>query len=90
TIVVLNNGVGAIFDWLPGVQKTDPQAQAVFANPLKVSIKGLVEASGADYVQVDHLDALSAALVANGRCKVIDAQTHDAPNTAVAQQFLRG
>jgi len=90
TIVVLNNGVGAIFDWLPGVQKTDPQAQAVFANPLKVSIKGLVEASGADYVQVDHLDALSAALVAKGRCKVIDAQTHDAPNTAVAQQFLRG
>ena len=88
TVVVLNNGVGAIFDWLPGTQKADRRAQKVFSNPIQVNLQGIAMAFGVNYQSVSNFGALKKSLHNASGCMIIDVDTKLAPNADVAKKLM--
>ena len=88
TIVVLNNGVGAIFDWLPGAREADPQARAVFSNPMKVNLEAFATAYHANFTRAGSGDELRQILMSVKGCTLVDANTMESPNTDVALRLL--
>ena len=81
-VCVLNNGVGGIFDWLPGTASTGPTAQRVFANAQNVNLEGIASAFGVDYESVSSVAALVAALDTAEGAKIIDSKTEQRANLA--------
>jgi 2-succinyl-5-enolpyruvyl-6-hydroxy-3-cyclohexene-1-carboxylate synthase len=61
TVVVINNGGGGIFEFLPVSQHAERFA-ALFLTPQAVSLGALAGAAGAAHVAVSSLEALSEAL----------------------------
>lgn len=90
TVVVLNNAIGAIFDWLPGVAQAGEAAQAVFANRQHVDLAQLSRAFGAAYTKVESAEELRRAMRANrGALHVIEADTKHAPNELAYRKLKR-
>jgi len=81
-VCVLNNGVGGIFDWLPGTASTGSTAQRVFANAQHVNLEGIASAFGVDYEAVSSVAALVAALDTAVAPKIIDSKTEQHANLA--------
>ena len=81
-ICVLNNGVGGIFDWLPGTASTGPTAQRVFANAQHVNLKGIASAFSVGYQSVSSVEALVEALDTAVGPKIIDSKTEQHVNLA--------
>jgi 2-succinyl-5-enolpyruvyl-6-hydroxy-3-cyclohexene-1-carboxylate synthase len=81
-VCILNNGVGGIFDWLPGTASTGPTAQRVFANAQNVNLEGIASAFGVDYESVSSVAALVAALDTAEGAKIIDSKTEQRANLA--------
>ena len=80
TICVLNNGIGGIFDWLPGTAKTGPEARRVFANAQQVDLGAIAAAFGAAYHRVAGVEALHQALHSSQGLKVVDCVTDQSKN----------
>jgi len=80
TICVLNNGVGGIFDWLPGTASTGQEARRIFANAQNVDLKSLATAFGAAYVRVQSIQELASALAQRQGLRVIDCITEQSTN----------
>jgi len=81
-VCVLNNGVGGIFDWLPGTASTGPTAQRVFANAQNVNLEGIASAFGVGYEAVSSVEALVKALDTAVGAKIIDSKTEQRANLA--------
>jgi 2-succinyl-5-enolpyruvyl-6-hydroxy-3-cyclohexene-1-carboxylate synthase len=81
-VCVLNNGVGGIFDWLPGTASTGPTAQRVFANAQNVNLEGIASAFGVGYEAVASVEALVKALDTAVGAKIIDSKTEQRANLA--------
>jgi 2-succinyl-5-enolpyruvyl-6-hydroxy-3-cyclohexene-1-carboxylate synthase len=81
-ICVLNNSVGAIFDWLPDTARTGPEAKRVFANAQQVNLAGIASAFGVNYEAVTSLEALLNALEGAVGSKIIDSKTEQHANLA--------
>ena len=79
---MLNNGVGGIFDWLPGTASTGPTAQRVFANAQHVNLKGIASAFSVGYQAVSSVEALVEALDTAVGPKIIDSKTEQHVNLA--------
>ena len=90
TVLVLNNGVGEIFNWLPGMAALDAQAQRVLRNPQQVNLGALAAAFGARHERVVGKEALESALLEpSEQLRVLEAWTVDAPNTEVFKELKR-
>jgi 2-succinyl-5-enolpyruvyl-6-hydroxy-3-cyclohexene-1-carboxylate synthase len=79
---VLNNSVGAIFDWLPDTARTGPEAKRVFANAQQVNLAGIASAFGVNYEAVTSVEALLNALEGAVGSKIIDSKTEQHANLA--------
>ena len=60
-IVVMNNGGGGIFRWLPGT-KHATMFQKHFETPTSRSIEGIATSLGAHFSQAHHIDELTQGL----------------------------
>ena len=80
TICVLNNGIGGIFDWLPGTATTGAEARKVFANAQHVDLESLVRAFKVDYVCAENEQELDAALAAVKGMTLIECKTEQSMN----------
>jgi 2-succinyl-5-enolpyruvyl-6-hydroxy-3-cyclohexene-1-carboxylate synthase len=81
-VCVLNNSVGAIFDWLPDTASTGPEAKRVFANAQQVNLAGIASAFGVKYEAVTSVEALLNALEGAVGSKIIDSKTEQHANLA--------
>lgn len=86
-VVVLNNGIGEIFNWLPGKEQVSPAAQHVFDAPQNVDLEKLCAAFGADYLCASSFAELGLALKGNNHCSIIEVKTQNAPNTATYKEL---
>ncbi len=80
TVCVLNNGIGGIFDWLPGTASTGSKAQKIFANAQQVNLHSLVKAFNVAFVGVENEQELATALTSVKRMTVIDCKTEQSMN----------
>jgi 2-succinyl-5-enolpyruvyl-6-hydroxy-3-cyclohexene-1-carboxylate synthase len=80
TICVLNNGIGGIFDWLPGTASTGAKARKIFANAQQVDLESLVKAFNVAYVGVENERELATALTSVKGLTVIDCKTEQSMN----------
>jgi len=80
TICVLNNGIGGIFDWLPGTATTGAEARKIFANAQQVDLASLVKAFNVAYVCVEDEQELATALTSVKGLTVIDCKTEQSMN----------
>ena len=87
-IVVMNNRVGGIFDWLPGTKEVSPSAKAVFAHEQSVNLKALCSAVGLPHSSVHSSEELSKALKNNTSTSIlIEAITAQSANLAAYKQL---
>ncbi|MGD2004186.1 MAG: 2-succinyl-5-enolpyruvyl-6-hydroxy-3-cyclohexene-1-carboxylic-acid synthase [Flavobacteriales bacterium] len=80
TICILNNGIGGIFDWLPGTATTGAKARKIFANAQQVDLASLVKAFNVAYVGVENERELATALTSVKGLTVIDCKTEQSMN----------
>ena len=85
TICILNNGIGGIFDWLPGTATTGAQARKIFANAQQVDLASLVKAFNVAYVCVENKQELATALTSAKGLTVIDCKTEQSVNLSALQ-----
>lgn len=83
TICVLNNGIGGIFDWLPGTASTGARARKIFANAQQVDLASLVKGFQVAYVGVENEEELATALTSVKGLTVIDCKTEQSMNLSV-------
>lgn len=90
-VLVLNNGIGEIFNWLPGTAGLSAEARHVFENAQNVNLELLSRAFGAHYIRANGVVALSEALKETGwdGFRVIEAHTVGAENTAAFKALAR-
>jgi 2-succinyl-5-enolpyruvyl-6-hydroxy-3-cyclohexene-1-carboxylate synthase len=80
TICVLNNGIGGIFDWLPGTATTGAEARKIFANAQQVDLESLVRAFNVAYVCVENEQELATALATVNGMSLIEFKTEQSMN----------
>jgi len=80
TICVLNNGIGGIFDWLPGTATTGVKARKIFANAQQVDLASLVKGFQVAYHCVENERELATALTSAKGLTVIDCKTEQSMN----------
>lgn len=80
TICVLNNGIGGIFDWLPGTATTGTEARKIFANAQQVDLESLVRAFNVAYVCVENEQELATALASVNGMSLIEFRTEQSMN----------
>lgn len=80
TICVLNNGIGGIFDWLPGTATTGTEARKIFANAQHVDLESLVRAFKVAYVCVENEQELATTLATVNGMTVIECKTEQSMN----------
>ena len=80
TICILNNGIGGIFDWLPGTASTGAKARKIFANAQQVDIHSLVKGFNVAYARVENEQELATALTSMKGLTVIDCKTEQSMN----------
>ena len=83
-VYVINNGRGAIFDWLPGTSETSEQAQSVYSNEHSVNIAALASACQCTATRVSNVDALNKASK-----QLIEVWTAAADNNNAYEQLHR-
>ena len=83
-VYVINNGRGAIFDWLPGTSTTTEEAQGVFSNEHSIRIAALAEAYGCTAIRVSNVDGLN-----NASEQLIEVWTAEADNKQAYEQLHR-
>lgn len=89
-ICVLNNSIGGIFQWLPGVNDAPAKAKEVFLNSLNSRISGICQAHGVAYQQILNKESLEEALkTLDTGPLVLDCNTSAAWNSEIAGR-LRG
>lgn len=81
-VYVINNGVGEIFNWLPGTSEVSPAAKAVYANYQQVSVSALAVAYGCGSQVVKNVAQLQEA-----SNTVIEVLTVGAKNTAAYKKL---
>jgi len=90
TIIILNNSIGAIFDWLPGNRALSSETQRLFANEQKVNFESLCSGFGVSYICVTDQQELTNAMAEQvSGTLVIEARTMDADNTAAYELLKR-
>jgi len=89
-IYVLNNGVGGIFDWLPGTAKTGSEARRVFANAQNMDFAGLAAAFGVAYKEVSTKEALERALGDGAGIALVNCKTDQDINLKVFKTLEDG
>ena len=90
TIIILNNSVGAIFDWLPGKRALSSKTQRLFANEQKVNFEALCSGFGVAYICVTDQQQLTDSMAKQvSGTLVIEARTMDADNTAAYELLKR-
>ncbi len=72
---MLNNGIGGIFDWLPGTATTGTEARKIFANAQQVDLESLVKAFNVAYVCVENEQELATALASVNGMTLIEFKT---------------
>ena len=80
TICVLNNGIGGIFDWLPGTATTGAEARKIFANAQQVDLESLVKAFNVAHVCVENEQELATALATVNGMSLIEFKTEQSMN----------
>ena len=80
SICVLNNGIGGIFDWLPGTANTGMAARKVFANAQHVDLESLVKAFNVAYACVENEQELATALATVNGMTLIEFKTEQSMN----------
>ncbi len=80
TICILNNGIGGIFDWLPGTASTGAKARKIFANAQQVDLHSLVKGFNVAYARVENEQELATALTSMKCLTVIDCKTEQSMN----------
>ena len=80
TICILNNGIGGIFDWLPGTASTGAKARKIFANAQQVDLHSLVKGFNVAYARVENEQELATALTSMKGLTVIDCKTEQSMN----------
>ena len=80
TICILNNGIGGIFDWLPGTASTGAKAREIFANAQQVDLHSLVKGFNVAYARVENEQELATALTSMKGLTVIDCKTERSLN----------
>lgn len=75
-VFVLNNRLGAIFNWLPGSAQNSYQAQAVYSNYQEVQIDTLAIAYNCKVAKVQDLDGLLNV----GKVHLVEVRTFGSPN----------
>lgn len=80
TICILNNGIGGIFDWLPGTASTGAKARKIFANAQQVDLHSLVKGFNVAYARVENEEELATALTSMKGLTVIDCKTEQSMN----------
>lgn len=91
TLVVVNNGGGHIFDFLPIANHPDA-FERYFLTPQHPNIRSLAEGTGARHTLVSDLDALRAALLASHErpgVDVIEARVDGGENRPRHEAFYR-
>ena len=83
-VYVINNGRGAIFDWLPGTSTTSEEAQGVFSNEHAIRIAALAAAYGCTAIRVSNRDGLN-----NASEQLIEVWTAEADNKQAYEQLHR-
>ena len=83
-VFVINNGRGAIFDWLPGTSTTSEEAQGVFSNEHSVNIAALAAAYGCTATRASNVDELN-----NASEQLIEVRTAEAENKQAYEQLHR-
>ena len=87
-ICVLNNSVGGIFEWLPGVIEAPAKAKEVFLNSMSTDISGICQAHGLKYKRAEGISALEEALkMGSSGALVIDCKTSDSENATIANSL---
>jgi 2-succinyl-5-enolpyruvyl-6-hydroxy-3-cyclohexene-1-carboxylate synthase len=82
TVVVINNGGGGIFEFLPVSQHAE-RFEALFLTPQAVSLGALAGAAGAAHVAVSSLEALREALrVPSAGVRVVEVMVDRGHNVA--------
>jgi 2-succinyl-5-enolpyruvyl-6-hydroxy-3-cyclohexene-1-carboxylate synthase len=89
-VFVLNNGVGGIFDWLPGTATTGYKARGIFANAQQVDLSGLAKAFGIVYKEVFTKEGLNDALKFSQGIQLINCITEQEKNLSVLQILQNG
>jgi 2-succinyl-5-enolpyruvyl-6-hydroxy-3-cyclohexene-1-carboxylate synthase len=80
TICILNNGIGGIFDWLPGTASTGAKARKIFANAQQVDLHSLVKGFNVAYALVENEQELATAQTSMKGLTVIDCKTERSMN----------
>ena len=90
TIIILNNSIGAIFDWLPGKRALSSKTQRLFANEQKVNFEALCSGFGVTYICVTDQQQLANSMAKKvSGTLVIEARTMNADNTAAYELLKR-
>lgn len=85
-ICVLNNSVGGIFEWLPGVNEAPQKANEVFLNAMSSDIAGLCQAHSLNYQRVIDKIGLEKALSSRSKeSLIIDCDTSASENARIAR-----
>jgi 2-succinyl-5-enolpyruvyl-6-hydroxy-3-cyclohexene-1-carboxylate synthase len=89
-VFVLNNGVGGIFDWLPGTATTGYKARSIFANVQKVDLSGLAKAFGIAYKEVFTKEGLNDVLKFSQGIQLINCITEQEKNLTALNILQNG
>ena len=81
-VFVLNNRLGAIFNWLPGSAQNSYQAKAVYSNYQEVQIDTLAIAYNCKVAKVQDVDGLLNV----GKVHLVEVRTFGSPNV---EQFRK-
>lgn len=76
-VIVFNNGVGQIFDWLPGTHKVSSAAQQVYANAQEVDLVTLARAYGVSAATVASEEVLNVL----DQVQLLEIDTKNAQNS---------
>ena len=90
-IVVINNGGGGIFRWLPGTQH-EHAFQRLFETPANRTVQAVAQAMGASFLQASEEETLISALNQASRCSelvVIEVITENRQSENITKAYLQ-
>lgn len=91
-IILINNGGGNIFRFIPGPNETDV-VEEFFETKHHIKAYGLAETFGLDYWLIEDLEGFDETMAAfyqdSGRAKILEIDTMRIPNAEILRNYFR-